>query len=94
MPSRTRVSTRLPEPTGTVDLLTTTRKREPSMAAPMLLRGGFQVAQVGFAGGQRRRADGDENHVAGAYRGSAKSGAELDAAAAGGKRQHSSRCGS
>ena len=35
MPSRTSVSTRFPDPTGTVDLLTTTRYREPSMAAPM-----------------------------------------------------------
>ena len=36
MPSRTSASTRLPEPTGTVDLLTTTRNRLSSMAAPIL----------------------------------------------------------
>src|ERR1022692_4434344 len=36
MPSRTSASTRLPLPTGTVDLFTTTRNLESSMAAPML----------------------------------------------------------
>src|ERR1017187_8165929 len=35
IPSRTSVSTRLPLPTGTVDLFTTTRNRASSMAAPM-----------------------------------------------------------
>ena len=87
MPSRTRVSTRLPEPTGTVDLLTTTRKREPSMAAPMLLGGGFQIGQVGFAVGQRRRSDRDEDDVARAH-GAGQFRGEIDAAARGGQRQH------
>ena len=44
--------------------------------------GGFQVGQVGFAGGQRRSADGDEDDVAGAHR-VGQFGGELEAAARG-----------
>ena len=62
-PSRTSASTRFPQPTGTVDLFTTTRKP----ARPWLRRcsgGGFQVSRVRLAARQRRSADRDEDDVA------------------------------
>jgi hypothetical protein len=54
MPSRTSVSTRLPLPTGTVDLFTTTRKRELSSAAPTLRAAASRYARLAspdFSGG-------------------------------------------
>ena len=49
-------------------------------------RGGFQVAKVGVAVGQRRRSHGDENHVAVAGR-RGQIGGEFDAAALGRQRE-------
>ena len=52
------------DPTGTVDLLTTTRYREASMAAPMLRAAASRYARLASPLGRGRRAHGDENHLA------------------------------
>ena len=49
MPSRTSVSTRLPLPTGTVDLFTTTRNSGIVHGRADAARGRLQIAKIGFA---------------------------------------------